>query len=194
MNRVVTIEEAAQRLGLSTKTIRRYLQTGKLSGQKVDGRWSISLPAELEDYDSQQTNGNSSFGVEFEVFRSQFDWLKRHVDELAAANRELIAVNRELTAALQDIRSRVLSEDLRRQRLQFLLQEDAVLNPELLKVDGFNLAQDKSLPTMIQDNTEDSLTHERDIGGRTRKTRAGHEQMDINGPDNRVKIRRRASA
>ena len=40
--KVFTIEEIAKKFGVSIATIRRYLKTQKLSGQRVGVRWYVS--------------------------------------------------------------------------------------------------------------------------------------------------------
>jgi excisionase family DNA binding protein len=45
----LTIEEAANKLGVHPKTIRRYISNGKLSAQKIAGSWRINR-ASMEAY------------------------------------------------------------------------------------------------------------------------------------------------
>lgn len=40
-DKLFTIEEIAEKLGVHSKTIRRYLYSGKISGQKVGSQWRI---------------------------------------------------------------------------------------------------------------------------------------------------------
>lgn len=44
-DKFLTIEDVADHLGVHTKTIRRYLYSGKISGQKVGSQWRISQKA-----------------------------------------------------------------------------------------------------------------------------------------------------
>jgi excisionase family DNA binding protein len=44
-DKLYTIEEIADKLGVHTKTIRRYLYSGKLGGQKIGSQWRISQTA-----------------------------------------------------------------------------------------------------------------------------------------------------
>ncbi len=39
--RLVTVPEAADRLGRSTEQVRRYLREGKLKGTRIGGQWFI---------------------------------------------------------------------------------------------------------------------------------------------------------
>jgi hypothetical protein len=47
----VTLNEAAESLGLAPATLRRQLATGKLKGRKVGPVWTLT-PAEVERYRS----------------------------------------------------------------------------------------------------------------------------------------------
>ena len=44
-----TVDEAAETLRVNPQTIRRYLQSGKLSGVKLQGSWRIS-DADLQNF------------------------------------------------------------------------------------------------------------------------------------------------
>lgn len=40
--KIFTIEEIAKKFGISTATVRRYLKSGKLAGQRMGVRWFVS--------------------------------------------------------------------------------------------------------------------------------------------------------
>ena len=40
-SRYITTREAAERLGVSLDTIRRWIKQGKLRGKKIVGRWKV---------------------------------------------------------------------------------------------------------------------------------------------------------
>lgn len=44
-----TVDEVADKLGVHTKTVRRYIYSGKLSAQKIGGQWRVTESA-LADY------------------------------------------------------------------------------------------------------------------------------------------------
>lgn len=44
-----TVDEVAEKLGVHTKTIRRYIYSGKLSAQKIGGQWRVTEEA-LDQY------------------------------------------------------------------------------------------------------------------------------------------------
>ena len=50
-----TVDEVADKIGVHTKTIRRYIYSGKLSAKKIDGQWRVTEEA-LDEY----MNGGSS--------------------------------------------------------------------------------------------------------------------------------------
>lgn len=41
VERLLTVQEVAERLRLSTRTVRLWLQTGRLKGLRVGGRWRV---------------------------------------------------------------------------------------------------------------------------------------------------------
>ena len=52
----LTIDQAANKLGVHPKTIRRYINSGKISAQKISGSWRIN-PESLDVYiDSCESN------------------------------------------------------------------------------------------------------------------------------------------
>jgi excisionase family DNA binding protein len=44
-----TVDEVADKIGVHTKTIRRYIYSGKLSAQKIGGQWRVTEES-LNDY------------------------------------------------------------------------------------------------------------------------------------------------
>lgn len=63
----LTIEETANRLGVSQKTIRRYINNGKVSAQKVGGIWRI-FEESIQDYVSSCPTNKSASKDDFCVF------------------------------------------------------------------------------------------------------------------------------
>ena len=43
MTRIVTTTQAAEHFGVNTKTIRRWIQSGKLNGERIDNRWHVRI-------------------------------------------------------------------------------------------------------------------------------------------------------
>lgn len=52
----ISTSEAATAYRVSTRTIRRWAQNGKLNAVKTSGRWAITLTADLDDYKPQQVD------------------------------------------------------------------------------------------------------------------------------------------
>lgn len=44
-----TVDEVAEKIGVHTKTVRRYIYSGKISAQKIAGQWRVTEEA-LETY------------------------------------------------------------------------------------------------------------------------------------------------
>ena len=88
---MITVAEAAQRLGRSLEQVRRYLREGKLKGQRVGGQWFVeeaSLPPRYE-IRSGPSRSVREPGVTMEatrLTREEIEALIRRVDE----NREAI--------------------------------------------------------------------------------------------------------
>ncbi|HEX9987245.1 MAG TPA: helix-turn-helix domain-containing protein [Chloroflexia bacterium] len=122
MRKGVTIDDAARKLRLSTKTVRRYVEIGKLSGEKIDGRWIINLPEDVEEYVDQEGFSVSSLQAQLEAMRTERDWLRGLVDELTA-------VNRGLALALQEVGAKS-SANVSRRRLQVVPSNDGTAKGE----------------------------------------------------------------
>lgn len=75
----MTIQEACQRLGKSSSTIRRWIRSGRLRAEIIDGVYNI--PYELIDEQSlpsQMTIQNDQLITEL---RSEIEYLKKLLDE-----------------------------------------------------------------------------------------------------------------
>jgi excisionase family DNA binding protein len=53
--KVYTVDEVAERLDVSVKTVRRYIYAGKISASKIGNQWRIS-EGQLEDYFAAQSS------------------------------------------------------------------------------------------------------------------------------------------
>ncbi|HJX61565.1 MAG TPA: helix-turn-helix domain-containing protein [Dehalococcoidia bacterium] len=88
---MITVTEAAQRLGRSLEQVRRYLREGKLKGQRIGGQWFVdeaSLPMRYE-IGERPSRSVREPGVTMEaarLTREEIEALIRRVDE----NREAI--------------------------------------------------------------------------------------------------------
>ena len=50
MEAKLTINQAAQQLNLSSKSVKHWLKGGKLNGEKVDGKWYVQADTTFEHY------------------------------------------------------------------------------------------------------------------------------------------------
>jgi excisionase family DNA binding protein len=88
---MITVAEAARRLGRSLEQVRRYLREGKLKGQRIGGQWFVeegSLPLR---YEPSRGTGQRirEVGVVTEapkLTKEEIDALIKRID----ANREAI--------------------------------------------------------------------------------------------------------
>ena len=55
MPRIMPSSQAAEHFGVNIKTIRRWIKSGKLKGEQIDGRWHVHL----EDKDAPQMSLNA---------------------------------------------------------------------------------------------------------------------------------------
>jgi excisionase family DNA binding protein len=88
---MITVAEAARRLGRSLEQVRRYLREGKLKGQRIGGQWFVeeaSLPLRYET-----SRGTAQRIREVGVVMEAGKLTKEEIDALIKkidANREAI--------------------------------------------------------------------------------------------------------
>ena len=96
----VTITEAARRLGISERTVRRRLHTGDLMGSQMATPqgfvWTIDLP---EDMTEDRANGHSS-SREVETLKEFVAVLNNQVDTKDQQIKELHILMQQVQAAL----------------------------------------------------------------------------------------------
>jgi excisionase family DNA binding protein len=88
---MITVAEAARRLGRSLEQVRRYLREGKLKGQRIGGQWFVEEASLGIRYQpSHRTNvhiGEQGVAMEApKLTKEEIDALIRLIDE----NREAI--------------------------------------------------------------------------------------------------------
>ena len=76
MDAKLTVNQAAQRLNLSSKSVKRWLKRGKLNGEKVDGKWSVQADSTFEHY------LNANVQVDTQLALEQLQAETRHLREL----------------------------------------------------------------------------------------------------------------
>ncbi len=114
---VMTISEAAQSLGVTDRTVHRWIRTGKLNGEKIGHRWQVHIDVETFQnisQDSVKTDNHSreeQLQTEIRYLREQNESLIRQLDhthQIVAMSQKNIAA---LTEQLDD--SRQMIEDMR---------------------------------------------------------------------------------
>ena len=123
MTKTLTITEAAHALNVSDKTIRRWIDAGKLSAEKVDRKWYVHVdldvdldtdldtdPVDVQHLKAQLERADS----EISHLREQFARRDEQIDHLS----QVVAMSQKnigaLTEQLDD--SRQMIEDMRQRR------------------------------------------------------------------------------
>jgi excisionase family DNA binding protein len=88
---MITVAEAARRLGRSLEQVRRYLREGKLKGQRIGGQWFVEEASLPLRYEPSRGTGQRirEVGVVMEAVKlskEEIDALIKRID----ANREAI--------------------------------------------------------------------------------------------------------
>ena len=88
---MITVAEAAKRLGRSLEQVRRYLRDGKLKGQRIGGQWFVEEASLAIRYQPSRGTGQRirEVGVVMEagkLTKEEIDALIKRIDE----NREAI--------------------------------------------------------------------------------------------------------
>ena len=76
MDTKLTINQAGQRLNLSSKSVKRWLKVGKLNGEKTDGKWHVQADSTFEYY----LNANAQMDTQLALEQLQDE--TRHLREL----------------------------------------------------------------------------------------------------------------
>ncbi len=117
MAKTMTIPEASQALGVSQRTIHRWIRDGKLSAKKIDRQWRVDV-----DIETVKDNGKSDLDAQLvEQLRSENAHIREQLvrrDEQIDHFQQIVAMSQKnigaLTEQLDD--SRQMIEDMR-QRL-----------------------------------------------------------------------------
>ena len=94
---ILTIREAADRLGISENTVRRRLRTGVLRGYQDDppyGKWLVELPD--EDIEAVQGAAPAGDGLTAALVEALRESLRRQDEALEALGVELESRRREV--------------------------------------------------------------------------------------------------
>ena len=91
MDAKLTVKQAGQKLNLSSKNVKRWLKSGKLNGEKMNGKWHVQVDSTFEYY----LNANAQMEVQLAI-----DQLKdetRHLREsLANRDKQIEAMKQQI--------------------------------------------------------------------------------------------------
>lgn len=91
---LMTIQEAARRLGKSDLTIRRWIKSGKLDAAMVDNRWDIlesaliDISNDVSHINHDGTIGKAHLLEEIQFLRKENEQLRKHLEEKDKAIEE----------------------------------------------------------------------------------------------------------
>ena len=115
------VNQAAQRLNLSPKSVKRWIKGGKLNGEKVNGKWYVQADRTFEHYlnanvqmDTQlaleQLQDETRYLRELLANRdTQIESMNQHIERLS----QLLAVSHRSLQQVTD-QSQLLTEDNRK--------------------------------------------------------------------------------
>ena len=121
MDTRLTVNQAAQRLNLSPKNVKRWIKGGKLNGEKVNGKWYVQADRTFEHYlnadvqmDTQlaleQLQDETRYLRELLANRdTQIESMNQHIERLS----QLLAVSHRSLQQVTD-QSQLLTEDNRK--------------------------------------------------------------------------------
>ena len=120
MDTKLTVNQAAQRLNLSSKSVKRWLKVGKLNGEKVDGKWRVQADSTFEHYLNPNAQVDTQLALEqlqdeARLLRellanrdSQIESMNQHIERLsqllAVSHRSLQQVTDQHQPLIEDNR------------------------------------------------------------------------------------------
>ena len=115
----LSLSEAMECYGISEKTVRRWIKSGKLKAEKVDGRWQIFDDGQRDrtpGHDDREDDRTSDQNPLVEHLRSEnerlWDQLRRrdeqidHLTQLCAMTQKSLALAQERLQLVEEMRSR----------------------------------------------------------------------------------------
>ena len=121
MDTKLTVNQASRRLDLSSKSVRHWLKSGKLNGEKVDGKWYVQTDAIFEHYLNPNAHMNTQLALEqlqdetrhlrqlLDNRDSQIESMTQHIERLS----QLLAVSHRSLQQITD-QHQLLIEDNRK--------------------------------------------------------------------------------
>ena len=120
MDAKLKVNQAAQKLNLSSKSVKRWLKRGKLNGEKVDGKWYVQTDTIFEHYLNPNVQMDTQLALEHledktrhlqELLAnrdSQIESMNQHIEHLsqllAVAHRSLQQVTDQHNLLIEDNR------------------------------------------------------------------------------------------
>ena len=120
MDTQLTINQAARKLNLSSKNVRRWLKSGKLNGEKVDGKWYVQADSTFEHYLNPNVQKDTQLALEqlqdetrhlrelLDNRDSQIESMNQHIERLsqllAVSHRSLQQVTDQYHLLIEDKR------------------------------------------------------------------------------------------
>ncbi len=121
MDTKLTVNQAAQQLNLSSKSVKRWLKRGKLNGEKVDGKWHVQVDRIFEHYLNPNAQMDTQLALEqlqdearhlrevLDNRDSQIESMTQHIERLS----QLLAVSHKSLQQVTD-QHQLLIEDNRK--------------------------------------------------------------------------------
>ncbi len=121
MEAKLTVNQAAQQLNLSSKSVKHWLKGGKLNGEKVDGKWYVQADSTFEHYLNPNTQMDIQLALEqlqdetrhlralLDNRDSQIESMNQHIERLS----QLLAISHRSLQQITD-QYHLLIEDNRK--------------------------------------------------------------------------------
>ena len=120
MEAKLTVNQAAQQLNLSSKSVKHWLKGGKLNGEKVDGKWYVQADSTFAHYLNPNTQMETQLALEqlqdetrhlralLDNRDNQIESMNQHVERLsqllAISHRSLQQVTDQVQLLIEDNR------------------------------------------------------------------------------------------
>ncbi len=120
MDTKLKVNQAAQKLNLSSKSVKHWLKSGKLNGEKVDGKWYVQADAIFEHYLNPNAHMDTQLALEhlqdktrhlrelLDNRDSQIESMTQHIEHLsqllAVAHRSLQQITDQHNLLIEDNR------------------------------------------------------------------------------------------
>ena len=118
MDTQLTINQAARKLNLSSKNVRRWLKSGKLNGEQVDGKWYVQVDTVFEHYLNPNAHMDTQIALEqlqdetrhlrelLDNRDNQIESMNHHIERLsqllAVSHRSLQQVTDQVQLLIED--------------------------------------------------------------------------------------------